>query len=236
MTDESLDPTTPPTEPDPAATPDPDATTTDADPSTKRTKRTKPTALIVTAIVLGAILLVLLIWWIVASLSADDGATPEATESPEPTPTVTVTTGPEVLDPCATDATALRAGESDVLGGATRLPLIFENSGSVGCTLSGFPRVAFALSPGTTQVGPEAVPDSSSTARTVTLAAGGTAQAMLMVTDAGAIDGCEAQDVDGFSITLPGASGAVFLPVSGYQSCGDAGPSQLAVTAVEAPQ
>ena len=84
---------------------------------------------------------------------------------------------------CRTSALTVSLGSPNGSAGATHYTLTFRNSGSVTCTLYGYPGVSFLDASGH-QIGDPAQRQGSTPA-TVTLAAGGNAYSSIAVTDPG---------------------------------------------------
>jgi Protein of unknown function (DUF4232) len=103
----------------------------------------------------------------------------------------------------------------DPAGGATMHHgelLVFTNSSGHKCTLYGYPGVSFVAGAAGTQTG-DAFSRSGGTKKTVTLAAGGTAHATIVLVSPGAYDtaDCKPVDVRGYRIYPPDETAAIFV-------------------------
>ncbi|HWR84568.1 MAG TPA: DUF4232 domain-containing protein [Rhodoglobus sp.] len=192
---------------------------------------------IILAVILGLIVVAAIVWAVVAT--SGGGGTPTAaptSASPTPTPTPTETTPPPPAPEgaCSFDDLTVTLGEPEGAAGSTVVPILFENSGSAECTVSGYPTVAFVGDGDGTQLGAAATEDATSTVATVSLAPGATAAAGLTVTDSGAVDDCEPVDADGFRVYPPGSNDAAFLATTDYQACSNTTVTILTVAALAA--
>ncbi|MGB0093045.1 MAG: DUF4232 domain-containing protein [Solirubrobacteraceae bacterium] len=103
--------------------------------------------------------------------------------------------------------------------GSTYYPLEFSNVGHHACTLNGYPRVS-AYRGGGSQVGP-AASRNGQRHRTVTLAPGATAHAILRILDWGAL--CSSEVVaDGLKVYPPGQTRSEPVPFS-FGACAHRG-------------
>jgi Protein of unknown function (DUF4232) len=103
--------------------------------------------------------------------------------------------------------------------GSTYYPLEFSNVGHHACTLNGYPGVS-AQGSGGGQIGPAATRNTGSHG-TVTLAAGGTAHAILRIADWGALCSTEAHAV-ALRVFAPGQTRAKEVPFS-FGACAHRG-------------
>jgi hypothetical protein len=87
-------------------------------------------------------------------------------------------------DDCATRDLKASAGIAQGAAGSIYQVIVFTNISGASCTLFGYPGVALASGTPVTQIGAAASRSATSSASTVTLAAGGTASATLRITDA----------------------------------------------------
>jgi hypothetical protein len=85
---------------------------------------------------------------------------------------------------CATRALRASAGTAQGAAGSIYQVIDFTNISGASCTLYGYPGVALASGTPVTQIGAAASRSTGSPAATVTLAADGTASALLRITDA----------------------------------------------------
>lgn len=113
--------------------------------------------------------------------STQQASVPPAPSSPQQSATPRAA-GPA---PCATANLQVKLGAGQGAAGSRIVPIDFTNSGSLGCTLYGYPGVSLAGGNPPAQIGAAAVRDPVSPAKQLTLAPGGTANAMLRVTVAG---------------------------------------------------
>jgi hypothetical protein len=86
---------------------------------------------------------------------------------------------------CATRSLKASAGVAQGAAGSIYQVIDFTNISGASCTLYGYPGVALAGGSPVTQIGAAASRSTVATPKTVTLAAGGTASALLRITDAG---------------------------------------------------
>jgi hypothetical protein len=149
------------------------------------------------------------------------------TTVPPPSTTVGVTT-------CATDALTLSVSGANGAAGSTYETLDLQNTGSVPCTLEGYPGVSYVTGSAGTQVGAAATRDPSSSVVLVTLAPGATATAQLRLIDAGNFDPttCQMTPVLGFRVYPPGQTTAGFVAASG-QACASTSVQDLYVGTVQ---
>ena len=134
-----------------------------------------------------------------SSSSSGGGTTP--TTTPQPTATVTVTSTPTATHSASSTPTAspspstpraascktkhlkIAIGQGQGAAGSSYQPIVFTNTGSKSCSLFGYPGVSFLDSSGS-QVGVPAIRAPGSK-QSITLAAGGTASALLQIPDPG---------------------------------------------------
>jgi hypothetical protein len=134
------------------------------------------------------------------SSSSSGGGTPP-TNSPQPTATVTVTASPTVTRSatstptpspspsvaaaagCRTKHLKLSIGQGQGAAGSSYQPIVFTNTGSKPCSLVGYPGTSF-LDSGGSQLGVPAI-QSPGSKRSITLAPGGNASALLQIPDPG---------------------------------------------------
>ncbi len=86
---------------------------------------------------------------------------------------------------CATRSLRASAGTAQGAAGSIYQVIDFTNISGAPCTLYGYPGVALASGSPVTQIGAAAARSTAAPATTVTLAAGGTASALLRITEAG---------------------------------------------------
>jgi len=211
-----------------------DETTTTAElpKAKKKMSKRRKTVLIVGIVLASAGIITAIIVWAVFGGAKEPA--PVASEPATPEPTVTVTAAPPTVDECVSDQLTLSLSDRESAENESTLRVIFTNSGASPCSIEGYPRVSFALSPGTEQIGQEALPDPTSLIKDLIIAPDESAHAILIITDVDRVTPCEPQDVDGFSLYPPVASSAMFVTASELQSCGDAGGPQLSIGALQA--
>ncbi len=185
---------------------------------------------VVLAIIVALAIIGTLLWVFVFSKSSGGNPTNPPTSSAPPTePPVT----PPPLAACANGDITTTLGTPEVGAGQQEVSIIFENSGSVACTLEGYPSVQMiwqdngALgNPATNDPGPVPV-------EVVTVEPGVAAQALLTIGTAA--DACAAPlDAIGFNIGLPNVPDPVFVSAPGYQGCADASVTIQKVSAIGA--
>ena len=105
--------------------------------------------------------------------------------TPTPTPTVTVTrTSAPAVTRCLSSNLTLSFGAGHGTAGTSYQPIVFTNKGSAACELHGYPGVSFDDASGTILGEPAA--EDPGKKKTITLAAaGGQANALLRIPDAG---------------------------------------------------
>ncbi len=109
-----------------------------------------------------------------------------ATPSPSSSASATSPAGAAGAAPaCATDILKVTPGLAEGAAGSAYQVIDFTNLSSEPCTLFGYPGVALAGGAPVTQIGAAASRSTATAATLVTLAAGGTANALLRITDAG---------------------------------------------------
>ena len=108
--------------------------------------------------------------------------------------------------------------------------MLTNTSGSA-CTLYGYPGVSFVTGAGGSQVGAPATKNPAVTVTLVTLAAGGEANLLLGVHDAGAFPSCTLTNVGWLRIYPPGDYGSVYVQYK-TQACANAAEKTLSVTPV----
>ena len=174
-----------------------------------------------------AALLVGIIIWLVATSNATPAPTPTpspTTPSPSipptptttPTPTPTATSGTAV---CGLSTLAISLGETEGAAGSRYVPIIFKNTGSVGCTLTGYPAVSFVGDGNGTPIGPPADNDPTTSPTLQLVAPGSSVKAQLRIAVAQNFSGCTVVTPDGFRIAPPGSSASAFVAFTSLQAC-----------------
>jgi hypothetical protein len=115
------------------------------------------------------------------SSAAPTSAPAPAPPAPAPAPTATVVAGPAPLPPCATAGLRVSVGGANGAAGSIYYPLTFTNVSGAACGMYGYPGVSFVSAPDGSQLGGEAIRNSTFGPSLVTLAPGATAHASLQV-------------------------------------------------------
>ncbi|GAB2933507.1 hypothetical protein GCM10027047_32440 [Rhodococcus aerolatus] len=181
---------------------------------------------------------------ITSSAAPSSSTTTTASSAPASTTTTTTTPAPTTTAPaggggsgpagCPAATLSLSLGQSSSGAGTQGIPLVFTNTGSTACTLSGFPGVSFVAGDAGDQVGAPATrtgPDGGA----VVLDPGGVASALVLVAQAGnypAAD-CSPTPVRGFRVYPPNDTDALFVP-SPDTGCANPSVTPLRVQAVAA--
>ncbi len=134
---------------------------------------------------------------------------------------------------CTTSDLAVRVGTNGSgAAGSIYYPLNFTNRSGHTCTLAGFPGVS-AINASGAQLGSAAGRDTTTAAKTVTLANGGTASSTLQVAEVGnyPTSTCQPTPAAGLRVYVPNQTTSVNVTFS-FQACGKAGPVYLHVTPV----
>jgi hypothetical protein len=113
-------------------------------------------------------------------------------------------------------------------------PVRFTNKGSSACTMYGYPGVSFVTAGSGDQIGAAASRNPQHAARTVTVAPGASAEAILQVVDHGNYDPgqCKATDVSGLRVYPPGQTSAAYVPFDHTATACASAVTQLTVEAV----
>jgi hypothetical protein len=138
-------------------------------------------------------------------------------------------------DRCTTAHLSIRLGTAGHAAGSTYQPLVFTNTGSSSCTLTGYPGVSYVAGAGK-QVGAAASRNSQHAAKTVTLGPGGHASAMVQFVAYRnfPVDRCRAVTVTGLRVYPPGKKSASYVPFANRRSACSSSVVQLTVQAVVA--
>ena len=137
--------------------------------------------------------------------------------------------------PCPTSGLQVRLGASNGAAGSTYLPIVFTNTGTTACTLYGYPGVSLAGGSPAAQIGAAAVRNPSPAPKTVTLAPGGEANAVLQVTVAGNYPAATCNPTAATTLVVypPNQTASVSVPYS-TTGCAAQGVSILHVSVVQA--
>lgn len=137
--------------------------------------------------------------------------------------------------PCPTSDLQVRLGTSNGAAGSTYLPIVFTNTGTVACTLYGYPGVSLAAGNPPAQVGAAAARNANQAPKLVTLAPGGAANATLQVTNAGNYPAatCSPTPASTLVVYPPNQTASVAVPFS-TTGCAARGVNILHVSVVQA--
>lgn len=156
---------------------------------------------------------------------AGSTASTPAASSPAPSATASGTPG------CLASGLRARLGSSQGTAGTIYQVVVLTNTSGSACTLYGYPGVSFVTGAGGSQVGAPATKNPAVTVTLVTLAAGGEANLLLGVHDAGAFPSCTLTNVGWLRIYPPGDYGSVYVQYK-TQACANAAEKTLSVTPV----
>jgi len=134
---------------------------------------------------------------------------------------------------CTTPELAVRLGTNGSgAAGSIYYPLNFTNKSGHACTLVGYPGVS-AVNGSGGQLGSAAGRDTTTPAKTLTLANGATATATLQIADVGNYPTatCQPTNAAGLRVYVPNQTSPVGITFS-FSACAKAGPVYLHVTAV----
>src|SRR3954452_4442082 len=135
---------------------------------------------------------------------------------------------------CRVSSLSLRLGRADHAAGSTYRPIIFTNTGGAACTLRGYPGVSYVAPTTGRQVGAAAGRDDAEPTRTITLAPGGHAAALLQLVipfNSPAAD-CVAKTVSGLRVYPPGSTAAAYVAFARHHRACSSNVHQLSVRAV----
>ena len=135
---------------------------------------------------------------------------------------------------CATKDLTLSIGAGNGAAGSIYEPLRFTNNAASACTLDGYPGVSFVTEGSGDQVGAPASRNPQHPAKTVTLAPGASAEAVLQVVDHGNYgpDQCKATGVSGLRVYPPGNKDAAYVAFDTAATACSTNVAQLTVEAV----
>jgi hypothetical protein len=154
--------------------------------------------------------------------SGSDTAAPQpsdsATGSESPAPGGSAPAGDGTRCTAGQLAVSVEAGDSGA--GQLGVNLVFSNTSSSPCTMRGYPGVSFVTGDAGQQVNDAAHRASGASVTTVTLAAGGSAHAMVRMVQTGNFDEstCRPVQIAGFRIYPPDDTAAMFAR-SAQQAC-----------------
>lgn len=137
---------------------------------------------------------------------------------------------------CSTAQLSVRLGAAGHAAGSSYQPLVFTNTGTSSCTLTGYPGVSYIAPRTAKQVGAAASRNSQHAVKTVTLGAGGHASAMVQLVDYRNFPAkrCTAATVNGLRVYPPGETSAVYVAFATPRSACASDVGQLTVQAVVA--
>jgi hypothetical protein len=146
---------------------------------------------------------------VAATSTVPAASVPATVTSPGTKPSAT--TSGAASTRCRNAQLQVSLGTNDGGAGQIYTPIVFRNSGSTTCTLVGHPGVSYVTGDEGRQVGASATRTGAS--KTVTLAPGGTAAALLHETNYSNFDAtaCKPIKVRGLRIYPPGSKAAVFI-------------------------
>ena len=156
---------------------------------------------------------------------AGSTASTPAASSPAPSATASGTPG------CLASGLHPRLGSSQGTAGTIYQVVVLTNTSGSACTLYGYPGVSFVTGAGGSQVGAPATKNPAVAVTLVTLAAGGEANLLLGVHDAGAFPSCTLTNVGWLRIYPPGDYGSVYVQYK-TQACANTAQKTLSVTPV----
>jgi hypothetical protein len=135
---------------------------------------------------------------------------------------------------CRLASLSVRLGPAGHAAGSTYRPVVFTNTGGAACTLRGYPGVAYVAPTSGRQVGAEASRDDAVRIRTVTLAPGGHAAALLQLVNPfnyPAAD-CVAKTVSGLRVYPPGSTTAAYVAFARHRKACSSDVHQLSTRVV----
>ncbi|HMH94162.1 MAG TPA: DUF4232 domain-containing protein [Streptosporangiaceae bacterium] len=127
---------------------------------------------------------------------------------------------------CATSGLSVKLGAGNGAAGSTFIPIVFTNTTGSACSLFGYPGVSFVTGQGGSQIGSAAMRDPTQPARSIVVAAGGVAHAVLRVGQADNFPaaGCKPTAVSTLKIFPPGQTDALYLAFSS-RTCASTSPA-----------
>lgn len=134
---------------------------------------------------------------------------------------------------CTVNQLSVTLGRGNGAAGSEIVPIVFTNTGSSSCTLTGYPGVSFVGDGNGTQLGAAANEDGSVAIVPNSLAPGDTVSAQLRITQAGNYSGCTVVPADGLRVYPPHSYEAVFVKASDFSACSNADIKLLSVQPVQ---
>jgi Protein of unknown function (DUF4232) len=135
---------------------------------------------------------------------------------------------------CRLGHLSVHLGPAGHAAGSTYRPIVFSNTSDTVCTLRGYPGVAYVAPTSGRQIGAAASRDDALRTRTVTLAPGGHAAALLQLVNPfnyPAAD-CAARTVSGLRVYPPGSTTAAYVAFAHHHKACSSNVHQLAVRVV----
>lgn len=122
---------------------------------------------------------------------------------------------------CATAQLDISLNNEQGAAGSRLADIVFTNTASDPCTLTGFPGVSAVTNDDGTQLGAAAERETGLPSTTVTLEPGQSARTGLKMTVVDVIDPatCQPQPADGLRVYPPGETASAFIRVEGLQGC-----------------
>jgi len=169
------------------------------------------------------------------------------TTSPPPTTTTTTlpsttlppttTTVPPVLSACTSTHLSATLTHPQGTAGTIQYELTLTNTGSMNCSLYGYPGVSFVTGNTGAQIGASAQRIPQTPIPTLTLSSGQSATAALSVIEASNYTAaCQLHSTDGFRVYPPNNTSALFIPTHGITTCANKTYKILSVGPVNPPK
>lgn len=135
---------------------------------------------------------------------------------------------------CASRDLSVHLGQAGGAAGSVYQPIVFTNTGSVTCTLDGYPGVSFVAPQSGRQVGAPASRNPQHPSTSVRLAPGSSASATLQVANYANYppSTCRPTTVSGLRVYPPASKTAVYVPFAHTQQACSTTVEQLTVQAV----
>ncbi len=167
--------------------------------------------------------------------SAGSAASPAASRPASATPSTGTPAGstPAGAPGCLASGLQAQLGAAQGTAGTIYQVIVLTNTSASSCTLQGYPGVSFVTGPGGHEIGAPAARNPAVAVTLLTLPAGGKANVLLAVHDAGAFGGCRLTSADWLRIYPPGDYGSLYVQYKA-QTCANRAKSITTVTAVAA--
>ncbi len=134
---------------------------------------------------------------------------------------------------CLASGLQAQLGAAQGTAGTIYQVIVLTNTSASSCTLQGYPGVSFVTGPGGHEIGAPATRNPAVAVTQLTVPAGGKANVLLAVHDAGAFGGCRLTSADWLRIYPPGDYGSLYVQYKA-QTCANRAKSIMTVTAVAA--